>query len=155
MIFHRYQIVLLIGFLLTGCSGDAGVKTVKASGVVNYKGQPVADANVSFLGDGKIRPAIAVTGEDGTFVLTTVRSGDGAVVGTHMVTVSKTVEPPTKSAPAGSMSMEDAALAAQETAKEEKTLYLVPEKYSLPDTSGLTFEVKDGAENHFEINLED
>lgn len=155
MIIHRYQVILLSALLLGGCSGGSSVKTVKASGVVNYKGQPVAEASVAFLGDGTIRPAVAVTDDDGQFVLTTVRSGDGAVEGTHMVTVSKTVAPPTKAAATGSISMEDAAKAAQEDQKEAKTLYLVPEKYSQPGTSGLSFEVKDGAENHFEINLED
>lgn len=145
----------MTGLLLSGCSDGAGVKTVKASGVVIYKGQPVADANVAFLGDGTTRPAIALTDEEGMFVLTTVRSGDGAVVGNHMVTVSKTVEPPTKAGATGSLSMEDAAKAAQETPADTKILYLVPEKYSLPATSGLKFEVKDGAENYFEIKLED
>lgn len=155
MFAYQYRIILLIGLLLSGCSGGTGVTTVSASGVVIYKGQPVSEANVAFLGDGSIRPAIAVTDDDGKFVLTTVRSGDGAVVGKHMVTVSKTVEPPTKAAPTGSVSMEDAAKAAQETPSDAKILYLVPEKYSLPATSGLTFEVTDGGENYFEIKLED
>jgi hypothetical protein len=155
MFSYRYRIILLFALLLNGCSGGTGVTTVKASGVVIYKGQPVSEANVAFLGDGTIRPAIALTDEDGKFVLTTVRSGDGAVVGKHMVTVSKTVEPPTKAAATGSVSMEEAAKAAQETPAVAKTLYLVPEKYSLPATSGLTFDVKDGAENYFEIKLED
>ena len=155
MIFYRYQTILLSLVLLSGCSGGSPVKTVKASGVVIYKGQPVAEASVAFLGDGTIRPAIAITDEEGKFVLTTVRSGDGAVAGNHMVTVSKTVDPPTKAAATGSVSMEEAAKAAQEPAVETKTLYLVPEKYSQPQTSGLSFEVKDGAENYFEIKLED
>ncbi len=139
---------------VAGCSEDSGPKSVKASGVVTYKGHPVAEANVSFLGDGKVRPAVAITDEQGEFVLTTSKSGDGAVPGMHAVTVVKTAEPPTKAA-SGAVSMEDAAKAAQETPEEAKTLYLVPEKYSTASTSGLSFEVKDGSENRFEIKLED
>ena len=155
MFSYRYRIILLFALLLNGCSGGAGVETVNVSGVVVYKGQPVSEANVAFLGDGTIRPAIAVTDEEGKFVLTTIRSGDGAVAGKHMVTVSKTIAPPTKAAATGSVSMEEAAKAAQETPAEAKILYLVPEKYSMPATSGLTFEVRNGEENNFEIKLED
>jgi len=147
--------LLFVVTFVAGCSGDSGPKTVPASGVVTYKGQRVAEANVSFLGDGTIRPAVAVTDDKGEFVLTTSRSGDGAVAGRHAVTVIKSVEPPKKASSAGSMSMEDAAKAAEEPPNQGKTLYLVPEKYSLPGTSGLSYEVKSGEENHFEINLED
>ena len=148
-------VALLFSVLLAGCSGDSGSKTIKASGIVMYKGQPVADASVAFLGDGKVRPAVAVTDEDGVFVLTTSRSGDGAVPGVHTVTVSKIVDPPKKSGSGDSLSMEDAALAAQSSPEETKTLYLVPEKYSMAETSGLSFTVESGAENYFEIQLED
>ncbi len=147
--------VLLLPVLIGGCSGDSGPKTVKASGVVIYKGQPVADASVAFLGDGTVRPAVALTDEDGEFVLTTSRSGDGAVPGVHTVTVSKIVDPPKKAGSGASLSMEEAALAAQSPPEETKTLYLVPAKYSMAETSGLSFKVEAGAENHFEIQLED
>lgn len=155
MTVNRWCAALLAVAMTAGCGGDSGPKTVPVTGVVIYKGQPVAEASVSFLGDGTTRPAVGITDDSGTFILTTSRSGDGAVPGKHAVTVSKTVEPPKKEASGGSISMEEAALAAQKPAEESKTLYLVPEKYSMPDSSGLSVEVKEGEDNHFELKLED
>jgi hypothetical protein len=146
---------LIAVLLCVGCSGrTAGLKTVPVTGNVTYKGGPVAEAQVSFLGDGKTRPAIAITDEQGNFTLTTSRSGDGAVPGKHAVTVTKTASPPGKDAGKRS-SMEEAAKAAQNPPAEAKVLHLIPESYSTADTSGLSFEVKEGQKNHFEIAIKD
>ena len=107
----------LIAALVTltiGCSkGPAGPKTAPASGKVTYKNLPVEGATVSFVGDGKTAPAIAITDAAGEFILTTSRSGDGAVPGKHRVTVTKIVGPPAAKSK-GPISMEDAAKAAKD-----------------------------------------
>jgi hypothetical protein len=108
---------------------------------------------VSFLGDGKIRAAYATTDAAGEFILTTNRSGDGAVPGIHKVTVTKVVGAPAK-ASTGPMSMEAAAKAAQEPAPA-KPLSLIPEKYGIADSSPLSFTVKAGDKNDFAIELVD
>ena len=145
--------------LAAGCSGQGGgpaaPKTVPAKGKVTYKNLPVAGATVSFVGDGKIPAAIATTEADGTFILTTSQSGDGAVPGTHRVIVSKIVAPPSSAKPkGGSMSMEDAAKTANEPAAA-KPLSLLPEKYASADSSRLSFTVKQGDPNDFKIELSD
>ncbi len=154
---NRWCLLTVLGLLmLSGCSdaGPAGPKTVKATGVVTYKGKPVAEATVSFLGDGKTQAALALTNEEGLFVLTTTKPGDGAVPGKHIVTVTKMVGN-LSATPKNNLSMQDAAKAAEEAAKESKPLSLIPQKYSEATTSPLQFNVKEGEKNHFEIKLED
>ena len=157
MLQSRFAFVLSAALLLlvSGCAagGKGGPKTVAASGKVTYKNLPVEGATVSFLGDGKTPPAIAITDSSGEFVLTTVRSGDGAVTGTHRVTVTKIVGPAKKAAKTN-MTMEEAAKAAQEPA-EAKPLSMLPDKYASVDSSDLQFEVKSSGSNIFEIKLTD
>ncbi len=138
--------------LSIGCSkAPAGPKKVPAGGKVTYKNVPVEGATVSFLGDGKIPPAVAITDASGEFVLTTTVSGDGAVPGAHRVTVTKVIGQPVKST--GSMSMDDAAKAASNP--PPKQVSAIPEKYGAVDSSGLQFTVKEGDKNHFAIELTD
>lgn len=70
---------------LAGCGGG-GMKTAVVRGKVTYKGAAVPNGTVSFI------PASgpAATGEiqpDGSYTLTTYRSGDGAVLGPHKVVI--------------------------------------------------------------------
>jgi len=138
-----------------GCSREtsSGPKPTPASGKVTYKNMPVEGATVAFLGDGKIPPARAITDSSGEFILTTNRSGDGAVPGSHRVTVTKTVGPPAGKS-TGSMSMEDAAKAANNP-PPSKPLSMLPDRYAAADSSGLQFTVKAGDKNNFAIELTD
>ena len=147
-----WLVVACIVVVAIGCSkAPTGPKKVPAGGKVTYKNLPVEGATVSFLGDGKMPPAVAITDAAGEFILTTNQSGDGAVPGTHRVTVTKIVGPPAKST--GSMSMDDAAKAA--SSPPAKPVSMIPEKYSSVDASGLQFTVKEGDKNHFPIELKD
>lgn len=151
----RLAVAALLTTIIGGCSGPAptGPKPIPASGKVTYKNLPVEGATVSFLGDGKIPPAMALTDSSGEFILTTSRSGDGAVPGVHRVTVTKIVGPPAAKS-TGSMSMEDAAKAAS-APPPAKPLSMLPERYSAADSSGLQFTVKAGDKNSFAIDLTD
>ena len=136
--------------VMLGCGqAPSGPRTVPASGKLTFKNLPVEGATVSFLGDGKTPPAVAITDAAGEFILTTNRSGDGAVPGVHRVTVSKIIGPPVKST--GSMSMEDAAKAG--SSPPPKPVSMLPEKYNSVDSSGLQFTVKEGDKNYFVIEL--
>lgn len=75
---------------LSGCGGGRpDVEPVKGKVVCN--GQPVTVGSVAFVPIGAPgseaggRPAIGTVGPDGTFVLTTYETGDGAIVGKHRV----------------------------------------------------------------------
>jgi hypothetical protein len=143
-----------------GASGSPKPQTVKVTGKVTYKGQPVSGASVAFLGDGKIPPALGRTDAEGRFELTTSDSGDGAVPGTHQVTVSKNIPAKsTASSATGVASMEDMAKKAAERGgpppDDAGPMSLLPEKYGSAGTSGLSYEVKSSGTNDFTIELKD
>ena len=152
-----YQLFLLMLLAtLIGCGGNSGPRTVPAGGTVKYKGQPLAGANVAFLGDGKNPPALAITDASGNFTLTTTSANDGAVPGQYQVTITKLA--PSKAAAPADNSMEGAAKAAQVSAESTGPESLIPGKYNSAGTSGLAYEVKDTADsksNQFNIELND
>lgn len=74
---------------LSGCGGGKA-QIEPAKGKVVFNGQPVTAGSVAFvpIGEGGSepgRPARGTVGPDGTFVLTTYETGDGAAVGKHRV----------------------------------------------------------------------
>ena len=84
-----FSVALLIG--LAGCSG--GQPTAKVSGKVTHDGQGVTGGLVTFApvasGSGAMSAGKGATGQvqaDGTYVLSTEKPGDGAVIGRHKVT---------------------------------------------------------------------
>lgn len=129
-------IFLVMGaLLLVGCSGDTA-DLVKVAGKVTYDGAPVTVGNVQFLPAAEnagLQPATGMIKEDGSYEMTSVH-GTGVQPGNYQVSVS---------------SMESIDIT--ETPMPPK--YLVPEKYSTPQTSGLTIEVKDGSAMTHDITL--
>ncbi len=86
----RISILILTAFV-SGCS-DSGpvadiVETVAASGTLTYQGKPLPGYQVSFQPVSGDRPASAISDAEGTFVLGTNDASDGAVPGSHRVTV--------------------------------------------------------------------
>lgn len=129
--------------LVLGCGDSSGLATrYPVSGTVTYKGQPVEKGTIGFIpteADG--RPA---TGElkDGAYSLTTLTPNDGALPGSYKVTVVS-VDMDTTQIKAIAEKTGGAAHHDMTFAKAVKTAKkLVPSKYSLADTSGLTAEVK-------------
>ena len=112
--------------VLCGCS-ESGPNLAPVKGKVLLDGQPLSSGRISTVpaagrgANGAIQP-------DGTFELTTESPGDGAVVGTHAVSV-------VSYAPGG------------EGPEGGRGELLVPERYTTDLTSGLTIEVKPGEEN--------
>jgi hypothetical protein len=84
-----WVLVLLLLASVAGC-GPARPATTRVSGLVTFKGAPVAEADVNFIpADG--RPASGRTDAEGRFSLSTFVPGDGVLPGEHVVTVSKQV----------------------------------------------------------------
>lgn len=135
---NRFFVCVLASSLLSGCGGGSGVATYPVKGTVKYKGEPVTDAAVTFF-PSQGRPAAGMTDSQGTFQLSTFSSKDGAPAGTYKVSVTESVteippmpgtgpEPPPKPP-------------------------RFPGRYTDPEQSNLSAEVKSGAENNFTFDL--
>jgi hypothetical protein len=151
--------------LIAGCSGPPDrPATAPVEGTVTYRGKPVADAAVAFLGAGAPRIAGGTTDAAGRYRLTTFAENDGAVLGVHTVAVKKNpavgngshevASPPMNPADmakAIEKSMNDTAL---QMMKAERDGSLLPERYGDLRTSPLRKEVVAG-NNVINIELTD
>lgn len=82
----------LIVAMAGGCSDSivaARGKVVPAVGTLIYRNQPVADAQLTFLGDDASEPAFAVTDAQGRFQCMTNDSSEGLRPGNYCVVVSR------------------------------------------------------------------
>jgi hypothetical protein len=134
---------------LLGCSGDdewveGRSKVVPVSGRVMYQGQPLAGATVMFHAEGEEVTASGLTNDKGEFQLRTYEGTDGAVPGSHKVTVKK-VEVKTVPNPddenLGPISSEE--------------IWHTPQKYALKNETPLTLTVGESGEKSLEVLVED
>ena len=121
---------------------------------VTYKGQPVQDAVVTFLSMGVGAeagrpPAFGRTGPDGTVKLGTYESSDGAIIGKHGVAIVKQEFINQKVA-----ADQDSPDYNPGASPVPQTKHLLPQKYAVAGTSGLTAEVVKGP-NSFTFELKD
>src|SRR5262245_54721186 len=128
-------LALTAALAAAGCGG--GPRTAAVRGTVTYQGKPVPNGTVTFV------PAAGphATGEigpDGSYTLTTVRAGDGAVPGAYKVVI---------------VALQDMA----GRLPEDRTPLpppIVPTKYTSIATTDLTAEVREG-ENTIDFALGD
>lgn len=129
------------------------VKTYPVTGKVTYKGEPVADAVVTFrsTGMGETVAAAGRTDSSGHYALTTYKAEDGAVAGNNLVMISKT------KTEGGDPSYSDVNSPTNYGKPMPKVTikHLIPEKYSTVEKSGLTAQVKDSGTNDFPFELKD
>ena len=136
--------------MLPACRPDYQYDTARVRGRVTYNGEPVTRGFVTFFpqsgGERGANPGKRATGEideNGYYELSTYGDRDGAVVGTHLVTLDvhrgmgarrdvKGVEKPEKG-------------------KKAAATRPFPDRYSDTKTSGIEVEVEPGRN---EINLE-
>lgn len=140
--------------MVVGCTDDSGLaKRYPVTGTIKYNGAPVPKGTISFTSDQPDGRSAGGDIVDGKYsVSTTGAPNDGALPGKYKVSIKATEADTTelKEISKGGQFHHDKAFAKSvETAKK-----LVPSKYSLPDTSGLTAEVK-AAPNTFNFDLTD
>ncbi|MBA2112911.1 hypothetical protein [Bremerella alba] len=135
--------MLSIGLMLcSGCFGQKGLETAPVTGIVTYNGKPLPYGRVSFRPPAG-SPATGEIQSDGRFSLSTYGNGDGAIVGTHQVSVTATEV--------------DAGVMAATAANTEMTVpkSMIPKKYTSFSTSELTAEVVSSGKNQFALELND
>ncbi len=129
-------IALVLGTLsVSACGGSAdpdAIPAVPAAGTVTYQGKPLETGEIQFLPD-KGRTATG-TIEKGAFTMNTYGDGDGAIPGTHKVTVYSVKEVRLKGG-------------------DSEAKYITPEKYASPDSSGLTLEIPSDGKTDIVIDL--
>jgi hypothetical protein len=141
--------------VVIGCGDDTGLgKRYPVTGKVTFKDEPLEKGRIDFiptdLQNG--RPATG-TIQDGAFRLTTLTPNDGALPGDYKVTISalsvdNTAVEKTIMEQGGGGRQHEIAMATQ------KGKPLVPAKYQLADTSGLTATVKEES-NSFTFDLQE
>ncbi len=138
MLIVRVSLAVSVLLTIAGCAKKGGMETAPVSGKVMYRGKALPTGTVMFV-PGEGPAATGEIGKDGTYKLTTYRPDDGAVIGTHKVTIT--------------------ALQGMEGALPEVRSGtpgpLVPAKYLNGDTSGLTAEVKPKTNNEVNFELKD
>ena len=128
---------LFLTTLLAGCGGgdakDADPKLVPVSGKVTYKGSPLKDGYITFIGD-KDR-AFRSRISNGSYTLAESVSAKGAVPGEYKVTVVSEEAAASSGAPDPTKGKD------QEVAKPKS---LIPEKYSKKTETDLKATVPAG-----------
>ena len=152
---QRLAVFSMMFCLLAGCGGGAvqtPVPVYPVSGVVTFKGKPLAGADVTFTSETADRSAFGRTDSDGRYRLTTFSSNDGAVEGKQSVMISK-YTPPVVTTPEPEVTSTDYQPPGYgpEPAPPAPTSD-IPAKYSKPETSGLLAVVN--AQGANEINFE-
>jgi hypothetical protein len=139
-VIHRTTLILLAATLaclaVAGC-GPRRPETVPVTGTVMLDGSPVERAGVGFHPQftGGV-PATGTTDAEGRFTLRTFQAGDGAMPGPHRVSVSLQKTTGVVPDPDG--------LSGEIAPEGLRVEWIVPEKYSNPETSGLEVEVRPG-----------
>lgn len=85
---HTFSLIFLGGAVLVGC-GSNRPSLAPVSGRVTIDGQPVKVGRVMFYPT-QGRPASGPIQPDGSYELTTFEANDGAMLGSHRVTIQAT-----------------------------------------------------------------
>lgn len=132
--------------LLAGC-GDSGPTRYPVRGSVTYLGKPVTGGWVSFTRTDKVekgtpmRPATGELGDDGRYVMKTFGSDDGVMPGEYDVSIVAI----------------DYSKAKASRDPRQPQPFLIPAKYTRPETSGLkvTIPKENSAALEFDFELTD
>jgi hypothetical protein len=161
--FHAFQkkAASLLGIalamaLLPSCGDDSGLgKRYPVSGAVTYKGEPLESGQISFVPatPGETTREATGTIENGSYTLTTATDGDGALPGEYKVRiVAKAIDDTTIKK---TIAQKGGGARQQDVGKAfAKGKNLVPAKYQLTETSGLTAKVEEKS-NTVDFDLKD
>lgn len=116
--------------------------TAPVAGTVTIDGEPLTSGLVTFWPEGG-RTAKGYIQEDGTYTLGTYERADGATPGLHKISITfVSKEPPNRPN-----------FDAPEPPRRQVAPSPIPRKYTNPNSSGLTFDVKAGEDNQVSLEL--
>ena len=139
---------LMFPLLSSGCGADPSKPALgKVTGKVTYKGEPLKRGSVTFTPDAAKggstgQNALGQIESDGSYELTTFNTGDGAILGQHVVTVQSDDDPNAYKPKADG------------TYSYKLPKPTIPVKYTKSDKTPLRFTVTEGA-NKLDIELKD
>jgi hypothetical protein len=124
---------VVLAIVAAGC-GQSGPTTIPIHGEVLHNGNPLQEGLVVYLpkNSDNTRQASGRIQRDGTFELTTFKSGDGVVPGEYSIIVY-----PSGSPGSGGLTREQMEAAAQ-SGNRQQHRSIIPDKYSDPEASGLS-----------------
>jgi hypothetical protein len=144
--------LLCLGMLcaVCGCGGtpDGQRPTAPVEVTVTHLGKPVEGATVTFITAEQPMASNGITDSKGVTNLSTYGPKDGAIIGSNLVTISKTEID--KSVKTKTVDPDQADTVGYTPLSPLKSL--IPSKYAMPGTSGLKAEVKSGG-NKFTFEL--
>jgi hypothetical protein len=88
LITNAMPCLLLVAAIGCGSDDMTPPTLIPVKGKVTYKGKPLASGVVRFSADGYGRDAAGTLKEDGSYELTTLRTGDGVTAGSHRVFIT-------------------------------------------------------------------
>lgn len=124
----RFSVCALFLVVAVGC-GDGLPQRVPVAGKVLIDGQPLTRGTIRMMPVEGGRQSTGQIADDGSFVITTFKPGDGCVLGKHVVTIQ-----------------------AFEDIGETSRRWFAPRDYSAPAHSGLTADI-DGPTDSLEFQL--
>ena len=148
----RLNCLFLVCFcVVVGCGPPEGQRpTAPVEVTVTYQNKPVEGATVTFVTSVEPMAANGITDAKGIAYLSTYGVKDGAVIGSNLVTITKTEVD--KGVKTKEIPPDQADVVGFTPLTPLKSL--IPKKYAMPGSSGLTEEVKNG-KNKFSFDLKD
>jgi hypothetical protein len=132
---------------LSGCGESSLPGLYPVKGKILYKGEPIGEVGISFRPAVQVpgaRSATAISADDGTFVLRTLKPDDGAYPGEYKIVLTKIVL---------SASPEVFKVKILDPKWEYTGTNIFPPKYQDPAKTDLSFTVEKKKNNYVEINI--
>ncbi len=138
----------LLVLCVTGCSSKGRDNMVPINGKVIYNNGPLSEGTIVYLpaGSRQSRQATGQIQQDGTFVLTTFEAGDGAMFGEYNIIIYAYKPHPGEPKTRGEL---------EAMGGRVKRGFIIPERYTKSETSGLGDKVDENHPGYKLIELED
>lgn len=142
---RRFMPGMMAAVAVIAVAGCGGVRRFPVEGLVTLDGSPVKDAAVTFIPAAGGRPGIASTDAGGRFAVREAAMVDGLVPGRYRVVVFKAIISRVQAfrgpAPGPHPEGQPVPMIDIPAGVEKVERYIVPERYTLPETSGLEADV--------------